>query len=471
MALIDKKAIPKENVRLFSASKDTDLCTFEGMKERFLDQARQVGKEGLFIFHFSGHGLKVGNEWGLAPADFDYTDATFLTGSLLNRWLHEADCKAQHILFTLDCCFAGGLAEELTSRDIDLRPGLYVLSACTAFETSLVIGPLGHSIFAYFLAYALRVFRYPPGKLPISHIFEECGALCMSLSSLLISYNPTYGLKFGTMQPQLRYFDLSTTIGNWVEESLKARTPIETASYHPTLGRYAFVLKYYKSERGTQQNVLCELCLKWLDSISDDGSPLGQLYKRGLLKDEILRAAVCSLMWSIASIQMVNDRKTVNDPNMFLVAFLHVAATFDCFHRVVLTLQHLKEGWEFYQAVVETNKLDDSGLQQLYREIVQDLKVVNKQESVDSPLELEGSGEVTDSIVMKTIQVCALFIEKQTNPQNVEKCAYPTDVHRYSPLGSETHFVSIMCKTTIHFGLAHHACFSKTIEVCAVNSQ
>lgn len=402
-ALIDKKVLPKDNVELFSASKDTDLCTIDGMKKSFLEQARRVGRRGIFLFHFSGHGIKVGNEWGLAPADFDYTTATYLSAPILGHWLIEAGCKAPWVLFTLDCCYAGGLGDELTAKDVELRPGLYVLSACTAFETSLVIGPLGHSIFAYFLAYTLRVLNYPPGKLPISQIFEECGALCTALSSLLISYNPSYGLKFGTMQPELRYFDPQHAVGNWVAQSLK---PIDAEPPHPKPGRYVFVTKFYRSsgKQGPKRHQLSDLCLRWLDSIADYRSPLGILAERGILCDEVLQAAVCSLMWSVASIQVEEDRTTVNDPNLFLLGFLHAAAAFDCFHGVELTLDHLREGWKFYQAVVAANNINDNELQQLFKEITKDWKISKgKLKKLDS-VEMVKGAEV-ESLSVQTVKV------------------------------------------------------------------
>lgn len=401
-ALIDKKVLPKDNVELFSASKDTDFCTIGGMKQSFLEQARRVGKRGIFLFHFSGHGIKVGNEWGLAPADFDYTTATYLSAPILGHWLIEAGCKAPWVLFTLDCCYAGGMGEELTAKDVELRPGLYVLSACTAFETSLVIGPLGHSIFAYFLAYTLRVLKYPPGKLPISQIFKECGELCVALSSLLISYNPSYGLKFGTMQPELRYFDPQHAVGNWVAQSLK---PVDSEPHHPKPGRYVFVTKFYKSYgKQGERHQLSELCLRWLDSIADYKSPLGVLAERGILCDEVLQAAVCSLMWSVASIQVEEDPTTVNDPNLFLLGFLHAAAAFDCFHGVELTLDHLREGWKFYQAVVVANNINDNELQQLFKEITRDWKISKgKLKKLCSVETLEGP-EV-ESLSVQTVKV------------------------------------------------------------------
>ena len=381
MALVDKAVLPKDHVQLFPASKHVEMCSIAGMKDSFQQHAKRAGEKGLFIFHFSGHGIKAGNEWGLAPADFDYSEATYLTGSVLNHWLIEAGCKAQHVLFILDCCYAGGLAQEMTRWNAELRPGLYVLSACTAFETSLVIGPLGHSIFAYFLAYALRVIRFATGKLPITKVFNECSELSLALSSLLISYNADSGLRVGTMQPELKFFDLHHHVGQTVEETLR---PVPVSSVRPPPGDLTFVSKYYKrylSREGEEEEEagevkLSALCLRWLENIADvNHSPLWEFVKRRLLKDEILRAAICAIMWSVASIQVEEERATANHPDIFLLGFLHAAAAFKFFHGVALDLENLRESWTFYQAVISANGISDGHLQLLYKDICQDCRL------------------------------------------------------------------------------------------------
>ena len=391
-ALIDKAVIPKQNVMLLTATKDEDLCVSEGMKRSFISQARRVGERGIFVCHFSGHGIQSGsNEWGLAPADFDHTYATLITGLDLNHWLQEADCKAAKVLFTLDCCYSGGLGDEMTMKDpFGLRDGLYVLSACTAFETSLVIGPLRHSIFAYFLAYALRVVKVHPGKLPLHKVAEECGVLCTALSSLLISYNPTFGLKFGTMQPVLRYFDLEgagSAVDSLVQQSLGRILSVEEASMCQ-LGAHSFMLKYQRGERedGPQLSPLCEA---WLMDLGAKDSVLEEFARRTLLKDEVLLAAICSVMWSVASIQLAEDKKTVGDRSIFLLGFLHASAAFSCHSATPFTLSSMQRSLDFYQAVLETNKVNDKDIQAMIAEIDSDL---NQEElSIDPTKTLQPS--------------------------------------------------------------------------------
>ena len=412
-ALMDKGAMPKEHVMLLTATKDEDLCVAEGMKRSFISQAKRVGKKGIFVCHFSGHGIKADNEWGVAPADFDYSDATYITGQVLNHWLLEAGCKATKVLFILDCCYSGGLAEEMTAKDpFDLRSGLYVLSACTAFETSLTIGTLRHSIFAYFLAYALRIVKFPPGKLPLHQVAEECSTLSTALSSLIISYSPTFGLKFGTMQPELKYLDLQNSVNSWVKQSLRQRSVGEASVCE--LDKHVFVLKYFREE--DQDAHLCSLCLGWLASLGEENSPLVEFAKRGLLKDEVLLTALCCVMWSVASIHLEGGQKTVSDRNTFLLGFMHASATFEFYNAVEFTLKDLKSSLEFYQAVLEANGMNDDDIRALHKEISVDLKLEQQQNSLESidplqtlqPLQVQGKeakedGKEEEEVVFQSL--------------------------------------------------------------------
>lgn len=368
MALIDTGIALKDHVQLFGASKDLDVCTIQGMKESFQAAANRVSKEGMFFFHFSGHGIKVGNEWGLAPADFDYTRATFVSGDVLNSWLNEVKCKARYVIISLDCCYAGGLANELTASAINLRSGTYVLSACTAFETSLVIGPLGHSVFAYFLSYALRTIPFSPGSLPIHKIFTECSTLCMCLSSFLVSYSPEFGLKSNTMEPQLQYFDIAS-LGS--KSSLRPATIISEDNRLSlmSINRYSFVTQYF-GKYNTGDSELCSLSLDWLGSMTEDRSLLRQLKTRGLLRDEILRAIVCCMMWSFASIQFIENIANVNKTSHFLLAFLYTAYALDSEYKVQLTHEHMVESIEFYLGVVEANSIDSLELLKFKDEMI-----------------------------------------------------------------------------------------------------
>ena len=397
-AFIDKQVISMSHVRIFTATLHEDECRFEGMKKSFQEVAGAVGEHGLFIFQFSGHGLSVkkhsDGHFGLVPADFDHTADKFITGSVLNQWLIDSKCKACHVVYILDCCYAGGLGTDVTAGVPNLRSGLYVLSASTALEASLVIQPLGNSLFTYFLAYAIRKFQFGYSTLPISKIFEECRELCVSVSSLMVTYHgPHRGLMLDKFRPELQFFDVTTarkdleeTVEALIEQSM-AQPSVKISPHNPVymFSKFSFVMKYYRVRRkwfskgkGAE---LSELCRSWLLFTTGSLSPLSKLAERDLLNNEVLSAAVCLMLWSIASIQIAAKyQKSAVDPNMFLVGFLYAATALDSFHSCPVTLKELEEALSFYLAVLEKHELNDAKLQQLYQEIKRDLEALEKEE-------------------------------------------------------------------------------------------
>ena len=55
---VDFGAIPEANAELFVASEQEEACTIAGMRRSFCQQARKAGKNGIFVLHFTGHGIK-----------------------------------------------------------------------------------------------------------------------------------------------------------------------------------------------------------------------------------------------------------------------------------------------------------------------------------------------------------------------------------------------------------------------------
>ena len=160
-SLVEKGVFSREHATHLEAKLEPQSCTFQGIKANFIKQAREVGEEGMFVFHFSGHGIKVGNsKFGLAPVDFDYTAETYITAELLSQWLEQANCRAKYVLFVIDCCYSGGLAEALVrdSRCLSRIDGVYVMASCTANEVSVIVGTLGNSIFCCLMSFTKPAF-------------------------------------------------------------------------------------------------------------------------------------------------------------------------------------------------------------------------------------------------------------------------------------------------------------------------
>ena len=401
-ALINKGVVPYEQVQLLYGSKHEELCTLSGMEESFMQQAQRAGPEGIFVFHFSGHGLQsdTRGEWGLAPVDFAYSrlEESWLTSAKLGHWLVRSKCKAKYVLFILDCCYAGGLGQQLTMSVEDPKSGLYVLSACTAYETSLVLGPLGHSIFTYFMEYAINKFDFPPGKLPISKIIDECATCSVALSSLLLTRDQQGGLQAKVMQPELKFFDVQESLEGYVLNSLRraSNKSIEShVSWDPEPGRYDFVTRYFRNYTVDMSliNYLCVPCMQWIAGITfDEDGKLRQLVDRGLCeRPEVVATAVCCMMWSVAYMQLAHNPRSVSDPDIFLLGFLHCATVFDHLGiKTTLSLATLSRSLAFYQEILERDKMDQSAIVKLMEEIKRDL------DAEDGPGEhAEASNKVT----------------------------------------------------------------------------
>ena len=362
-ALVNVGAIPPENGVLYAASKQTEQCTLGGMKVGFQEQATKVGRNGLFVFHFSGHGIKVRNEWSLAPVNFDTnTRETYLTADVLNQWLQEVSCKAKRILITLDCCYAGEIADELiASRNWNEKNlGLYVISACTANETSLAFRPLGHSIFTYFLARAITKLTNPsnPGQLPVHEIFKECQACSVALSSLLIKYDPQSAsvLSVRRMQPQMRI-----KLDGDEDES------IDGSSDHTMFAKFEFVTQYFdeKKEKPALNHATHNLLNDLLKG------PLTTLEQRHVLHGKVLDTALCLMMYTIASVEVALKCESLDNPNHFLITFIHAVATLDLLkHGVKVNTKQLEQSCCFYCDVVLKHKVNDEDLIKLYDRLI-----------------------------------------------------------------------------------------------------
>ncbi len=358
-SMVNTGVILEKNAVLYEALKQPDDCTANGMKKGFLEQARKVGPNGIFVFHFSGHGIQKGNgQWGLAPVDFDRSPETYLTASVLNGWLREADCKAKHILFTLDCCYAGGIGKELTTSDqLDLVSGLHVLSACTANESCLDISTLGHSFFTYFLCRAIRGMTvHQPGQLRLKEIFTECHTLTMAMSSLIVHYSPTQGLKWGTMEPELRFVDLRAVVREYMGEG-----PNQTDAAH---ARFEYATSLYDR---SQPNVrLDDMCVTWLQIAATKA--MRKLKEQHLMKDQqVLLTVLCSILQSIASIELTFNKAELQNPNHFITSFMHAVAAIDQVHHGVEIIEdQFLRGWRFYEGVVKSYLGENAARERLY---------------------------------------------------------------------------------------------------------
>ena len=241
--------------------------------------------------------------------------------------------------------------------------GLYVISACTANEASLVLESLGHSVFTYFLARAISTLTSHPGQLPVHDIFKECQACSVALSSLLMSYDPQLGITWERMQPQMR---IKPDGDEFLDE------PDEMV-----VGRFEFVNQLFDGSK--QKPSLDHTTHAWLKTLPDAKGPLIELEQRHVLQEKVLDAALCSIMYSIASIEIVFNSTNVENPNHFLIAFMHAVATLELSKQgVKVNPNQLVQSWGFYRQVLVKNKVNDEELIKLrHRLFLKEKRVVS----------------------------------------------------------------------------------------------
>ena len=163
--------VSAKNCRLFAASSSAENCSFVGLKKTFIEAAQEVKDDGIFFFHFSGHGVRPNNDFGIAPMDYDDTHDKCITAATLKEWLKEAMLNAAYVVITLDSCYSGGIAEAITRGSNERSPlhEFQVITSCQVGETSFTIESIGSTILSYFLSYVIKTTCHS-GYYPIETI-------------------------------------------------------------------------------------------------------------------------------------------------------------------------------------------------------------------------------------------------------------------------------------------------------------
>lgn len=381
--LLEAGAFQSDNIAVFTASQNPGECGYDGIRRNFVKLAGAVGESGLFAFHFTGHTLKrKGGQWGLAPFDFDGKSANFITARALGGWLTEAGCRAKHVLFTLDCCgdkgtegAAGGIADALTTTDA-AHPSLYVMNALTANETSYVAEALGNSPFSYFLSRAIKKHAPPSSsppapmlKFPLKKVFDECRQCSIALSTLLVRCEGTgrrLGLVTSPLEPDLKWFEYQSVVFEGAGGKRDSSDEIDS----PEVGRFEPLARHY-DPRGPRAS-LHGSTVAWLDSLSNHDSPLSHLRDRGMLRDDrALDAALCSMAYSVASLQLACDPASVRETNLFVTGAMEVMSAMDlALRRVTLGRMRVELCGRFYREVLARHGVDVTTLDGLLSRVV-----------------------------------------------------------------------------------------------------
>ncbi|XP_065902211.1 uncharacterized protein [Dysidea avara] len=334
-AFINKFGIHRERIKVYASLAQPDQCSKAGIRSSFMQTAGEAEEDSIFIFYFAGHGYLVRKQCVLAPADFAGVEDlnTGVSGDDLVEWLHAAGCKAKHVLIILDCCFAGDLGTSLTSPGniLKVTPGVFVMCGCAAREKCMSIHALGHSIFTYFfLRYLER--QNCKGQFPITKAMEEIAELCMSFSSLLVKYNHETGdLLSGTMTPTLDRLDFKV---------------VNLNNDGTDFSRLGLLISLYDKSPKSSPHLKVD---EWLNSQKVRNS-LQLLKVKASFNKQLQNGILCAMLYSVASIQVANDKTHVNERNLFVTLAISVVGAIGfAYPEVNISILQLIDGLQHYR--------------------------------------------------------------------------------------------------------------------------
>ena len=388
--------IPESYVKTLVASKDPhELMNEVGLSTLIIDSARSVGPEGVFVFTFSGHGIKAvknSTEQPVLPLiNHTSEEPECLSGSdLVELILYKANFRGKKVILVLDCCFSGGITKWLNYNQ-NSEGKFRSISACSPYQTSIQLDPLGHSIFTYFLLDALKgregivescKHEHPDQgiriRLCLKDIFEHICNSSWALSAMYIKYDPvTQSLRGCTMTPEVSS-KLKRTQSE--ENMLDAVETTDGGRYQDPQGRLQIIQKYWKAfpramadtSRRMPQN-----SYRWLRQQMVPNGPLSMLQEKGHFKGKVVQAVLCALANSVAAIHLYERHPWNGKARLFIVDFTEIISIV-----VPVSLEEvedhlqfssIKEVLSYYYAAYRSVEFPDvSELKSLFRMIAAD---------------------------------------------------------------------------------------------------
>lgn len=114
---------PDAQVRVLvdaTASRANILAELEELAQRVAGAAQSTA-----LIFFAGHGEPVGNTYALLPHDTDLKrmEATGITAELFHQQIAKIRARASRLVVLLNCCYAGGVGDEVLSVPDDTLSG------------------------------------------------------------------------------------------------------------------------------------------------------------------------------------------------------------------------------------------------------------------------------------------------------------------------------------------------------------
>ena len=338
-AIRETDLVSAKNCRLYAASSSEENCSFVGLKTTFIKAAEEVKDNGIFFFHFTGHGVKPNNDFGIAPMDYDNTHDKCITAATLKEWLKKAESNAAYVVITLDSCYSGGIAETITRGSDEPSPlhEFQVITSCRVGETSFTIESIGSTIFSHFLSYVIKT-TCRSGYYPIQTIYERCQKLSKALSSLFIEHG-----NFGPFEKTTKVVWKSTPFSELVDDlNDEPKQGAMTNNKSP----FSYPIISHCTE-GTEE--LHHVSSNWLlKSCFEKELPTLVQFGPKPWDTSLVEAVLHGMMRSTAIFEQRYTPKTVATANIYIAAFMYVATIMSLKQNIVFDKYYCRKGLEYY---------------------------------------------------------------------------------------------------------------------------
>ena len=392
-ALIADMGLQRERVNVYTSQDVSFLCKKGALSTLFVNYARKVEEGGIFVFHFSGHGILIRatdrNQWVLAPADFSGDSNTGISGDDILRLIEVSECRARHVLIILDCCYAGGVGRQVASSEniMKVKPGVYVMCACAAKEISLALAALGNSIFTFFL---LHYFEkdHKKGRFEVKAVMTDVSEMCRCFSSLMLRYTEKDGLRPALMQPQV---------------DTLAVVEIGTLTIDDTdSNRFNLLFSLY--DKKLSKPLLHKTAEQWLKSSSVQDA-IETLYTRMPLSLPLQDGIVCAMAYSVACLHLENDRSQIVERNFILTVIISVLSAVGFkIPDISLSSSGLKMMLKYYYKPIYTLGIPADPLIQLWSDICSsETGQETRGDEVDAPVAQPDHKQVNTTGILLTV--------------------------------------------------------------------
>ena len=358
--------IPRANTKIIVSSKAPNrLVSVQGVATLLVEAAWKVGPNGVLIFAFFGHGIRLANDqFTLALVNHSQTTPDYIIADDFAKLiLKEASFRGKRVLLVLDCCLAGGIPQKLM-QDKTAKQVFRAIAACNSYESSIQLFPLRHSVFTYFLLEALQRSPNAQGELHLKQVYEHIHTACMALSSLFIRYNPKEKSVHGvSMSPRV----FTNPEGQESIDAMIVEAPLD-------FGRFHLLQDFWGVFPGHEVS-FSSACRSWLTTQCALHGPLQKLKDEGHLeKEQVVNACLSAMCHSIACLHLYDDNPAIGSARQFIKDFTEVYAAVESVTVTPLgkVSPSVFESSIIYYYIILRRKVEVKELKQLYDMIVGD---------------------------------------------------------------------------------------------------